>query len=372
MSLDSRLYWLWARQVLGAGTRQAQRAMETFGDARSLFEADGAALERAGIFSPKKAKTILAHDLTLPRRILESAERLGMHILTLEDADYPALLRAIYSPPLCLFAVGDRRRLSPALPIAMVGTRQPNAYGAEIANLCAGGLAAAGVTVVSGFAVGVDALCHRAALKAGGDTIAVLGCGLDADYPRQNRDLRADIAQNGCMVSEYPPGTPPLPGHFPVRNRIIAGLSRGCVVVQGAQKSGSLITAGMALGQNRDVFALCGPVNDPLMSGCHELIRQGAKPVFGIADILDEYPDYTESLPAVVAEPDPPPAAASLPDYLTERQLQIVTLLRQSAQSVEAMAQYTGLAAGELLGLLTELEIFGLVEPCPGRTYRAV
>lgn len=377
MSCDSRLYWLWARQLLGAGTRRAQRAMEHFGDARRLFEADEDSLIASGIFSPDRAKTILERDLTQARRVLTAAAEQGMLIITPEQDSYPALLRDIYSPPLCLFVAGDLSYLSPPLPIAMVGTRKPSDYGTEIAKLCAGGLAAAGATVISGLAVGIDAVCHTAALDAGGDTIAVLGCGCDVGYPRQNSELRDRIEKNGCVISEYPPGTPPLPGHFPVRNRIISGMARGCVVVQAAAKSGSLITAGMALGQNRDVFALCGPVTDPLMSGCHELIRQGAKPVFGIEDILGEYPSYTKALAAVPAVPARPArqkaaAPSSLPEYLTEKQLQIVKLLRQSAQSVEAMAQSTGLPAGQLLGLLTELEIYGLVEPSPGRTYRAV
>lgn len=376
MTDDIKLIHLWGQQVLGNGTRRAQAALDIFGGVTALFEASEIALRTAGIFSPAEVKTILMHNLTKPRAILQTATDMSIRVMTLADADYPELLKAIYSPPLCLFAVGDPAHLSHPLPIAMVGTRDPNPYGIEAAKLCAGGLAAAGALIVSGLAMGIDATCHNAALKAGAPTVAVLGCGIDIDYPRQNREIRQQMEAHGCIVSEYAPGEPPLPGRFPVRNRIISGLARGCVVVQGKAGSGSLITAGLALTQNRDVFALCGPVNDPLMAGCHELVRQGAKPVFGILDVLREYPAYSDTLkvPDMGGEAPKPaaPAKQPLPDYLTETQVDIVKLLRQSPQSVEAMAQFTGIAAGRLLALLTELEIYGLVEPRPGRTYRAV
>lgn len=368
---DTRLYNIWAQDILGFGTRRAQSAIDFFKSMRGLFDAKEEELLASGIFSLKHVKNILAHNTDKAQKSLETAEKLGFAMITYDDGDYPHMLRNIYSPPLCLYVAGDASLLSRDLPIAMVGAREPNSYGLEAARLFSGGLSKAGAVIISGLAVGIDAACHSSAIDAGGYTVAVTGCGLDIDYPKQNRALRDRIEKLGCVVSEYAPGTPPFPAHFPIRNRIISGLSLGCVVVQGAEKSGSLVTAGIALSQGRDVFAVCGSVNDPLMAGCHELIRQGAKPVFGILDVLGEYSAYSGANPQILPETPPNPVKQSPPDYLNDVQAKILEIISQSPKSVDEIALVSGINPSELLAHMTELEIFGLAECMAGRTYRA-
>ena len=204
----------------------------------------------------------------------------------MEDETYPALLREIFQPPLVLFYRGT---LAPkASRLAMVGARRASTYGKHVAEEIASDLARDGVTVVSGAARGIDTASHRGALRTG-RTVAVLGCGLDIVYPPENGRLLADIAEQGAVISEYPPGTRPLAAFFPARNRIISGLSRGTIVVEAAEKSGSLITAELALSEGRDVFAIPGSIYSETSRGCHRLIQQGAKLVVDAADVLAEY-----------------------------------------------------------------------------------
>jgi DNA processing protein len=209
------------------------------------------------------------------------------HVLGLDSADYPPLLRETHAPPPLLFVRGDPRVLH-GLQLAVVGSRNPTASGGEIAATLSGGLAGAGLTVTSGMALGIDAAAHRGALRGGGPTIAVTGTGLDRVYPASHRGLAHEIAGHGALVSELPPGTGPRAEHFPRRNRIIAGLSLGTLVVEAALRSGSLITARHAMEQGREVFAVPGSIRNPLARGCHRLIREGAKLVEDVADILEE------------------------------------------------------------------------------------
>ena len=225
------------------------------------------------------------------------------HLLPVTDPRYPAQLKTIHDPPAALFVHGNPDMLSTP-QIAMVGSRNPSAGGARTAQDFARHFANCGLAVTSGLAMGIDAACHQGALAADGITIAVTGTGLDRVYPASNRELAHQIAGKGALVSEFPPGTPPRPGHFPRRNRIIAGLSLGTLVVEAALKSGSLITAQQALEQSREVFAIPGSIHNPMARGCHLLIRQGAKLVETANDVLEELaPALSELLDAESPRP---------------------------------------------------------------------
>ena len=294
-----------------------------------------------------------------------SFERSGVRVLTAFDEEYPAALREISDPPFVVHAVGHVERLR--LPaVAIVGSRDASRYGVDVARRMAGELSAAGVTVVSGFARGVDAAAHEAALEGPGGTIAVLGCGVDVDYPREHRRLKERLAADHLLLSEWPAGTEPKPQNFPIRNRIIAGLSAGVVVVEASRRSGSLITARLANDFGRDVFAVPGSVFSPTSVGCHELLRDGAILCRGAEDVL------AELFPSVGA-PRRPSAAESLPSLeLSPEARRIFDVLRrEEGVSAEDLARALDLPAATVLASLFELEGAGFAVPAPGGRYGA-
>ncbi len=246
---------------------------------------------------PGRLRYLLMHpDWVVVDQDMQWLAQPDNYLLTITDSRYPAQLKTIPNPPIALFVHGDLDTLSTP-QIAMVGSRNPSTGGARTAHDFARHFAACGLAITSGLAVGIDAACHQGALSADGITIAVTGTGLDRVYPAANRELAHQIASKGALVSEFPPGTPPRPGHFPRRNRVIAGLSLGTLVVEATLKSGSLITAQQALEQSREVFAIPGSIHNPLTRGCHSLIRQGAKLVETANDVLEELaPALTELL----------------------------------------------------------------------------
>jgi len=290
-------------------------------------------------------------------------ERGGVRILSAFDEEYPASLREIADPPFVLFALGkvDRLRL-PA--VAIVGSRDATRYGRDVASKLAGELSAAGVSVVSGFARGVDAAAHEAALEGPGGTIAVLGCGLDVDYPREHSRLKARLASEHLLLSESSPGTEPRPQNFPIRNRIIAGLSAGVVVVEASRRSGSLITARLASDFGRDVFAVPGSVFSPTSLGTHELLRDGAILCRGAEDVL------AELFPSVGAPPHPAVLAPALSaDISPEARRIFDALCREEGLSAEDLAQALDLPAATVLASLFELEGAGFAVPAAGGRY---
>ena len=272
----------------GVGIPGAERLAADTGDARSAWAADEGSLRRH--LDEKAVAAFLAlrrEKPDLPERIAEACEKRDIQIWTRDDESYPPMLREISRPPLVLFARGNP--VPDAERIAVVGSRHASPYGKRVAEEISMRLASRGVTVVSGAARGVDSAAHTGALRAG-RTVAVLGCGVDVVYPRENARLLDEIAASGLVLSEYPPGTSPVAAFFPQRNRIISGLSRGTVVVEAAERSGSLITAELALSEGRDVFAVPGSIFSDTSKGCHRLIQQGAKLVTSAKDVLDEYP----------------------------------------------------------------------------------
>ena len=284
--------------------------------------------------------------------LLGRAQAAGIGVITFTDASFPASLRQIPQAPVVLWVAGQVAALS-APGVAVVGSRAASAGGTEVAERLGHDLAAAGVTVISGLARGCDAAAHRGALDAGGLTVAVLGCGADVVYPAEHRGLYQRIRDTGAIVSELPPGSPPLPAHFPQRNRIISGLSRGVVVVEASDRSGSLITAACALEQGRDVMAVPGSILGSRHRGCHALLRDGACLVETAADVLEEL-----GLTAPVARA----GAGATPEH--DR---LLTLLATEGDGdLDVLAERSGLPVSVLLPRLLALELAGLVRRAPG------
>ena len=288
--------------------------------------------------------------------------------------DYPTALRCLPQPPAVLYATG-RVELLHRPGVAVIGTRAHSTYGRDATVALVAGLVRAGYTIVSGLARGIDGIAHRAALELGGDTIGVLGTGLDVPYPPEHEDLIAAVAQRGCLVSEFPDGTPPRKYHFPQRNRIIAGLARGVLVVEAPEKSGAMITAEFALEEGREVFAVPGPIHNPTSAGTHRLIQEGAALVTCAADILRILQSRTgEPLPDPVGEEcsledlekdlhrDPEPGASALARRVWDA-------LAEGTLDVEELLTRVGATPAALAPALIELELAGLIDRLPGPCY---
>ncbi|MFQ5781351.1 MAG: DNA-processing protein DprA, partial [Nitrospiria bacterium] len=290
---------------------------------------------------------------------LEKADKAGASLLSLKDPSYPALLLAIYDPPPLLYVKGEWGKET-VYPVAVVGTRKTTHYGRTVTERLCRGLAQQGMTVVSGFARGIDGLAHRSALSQGGKTIAVLGCGVDCIYPTEHKRLFDEIVEQGAIFSEFAMGAPPEPHHFPQRNRIISGLSLGCVVVEATLKSGSLITARFALEQGREVFAVPGPILSETSAGPHQLIASGAKLVHEVGDILDELlPQLKRRSPK--PEPESPP--------LESDEEALYRLLSSEPKHVDQVIHESAKTASAVSGLLLMLELKGAVKQLAGQFY---
>lgn len=289
----------------------------------------------------------------------------GRHLLRIDDPAYPAALREIPDPPLALFVAGDPSVLAePAL--AIVGSRNPTATGRENAEAFAAHLAGCGLVIVSGLALGVDAAAHRGALSTG-RTVAVLGHGPDSVYPRQNKALAAEIAANGALVSEFPPGTPAARGNFPRRNRIISGLAAGTLVVEAALRSGSLITARTASEQGREVFAIPGSIHNPMAKGCHRLIRQGAKLVDDAEHVIEELGSLVG---AVIERRDERGTVASDDDEALDDDYEsLLECMEDTPLTVDRLVARSGLTPEIVSSMLLIMELRGLVRSAPGGGY---
>jgi DNA processing protein len=280
----------------------------------------------------------------------------GNSLMTLADPDYPRAWLEIADPPAMLYCKGQRHWLSqPAL--AVVGSRNATPQGVRDAEAFAHALSDAGLTIVSGLALGIDAAAHRGGLAGAGSSVAIVGTGLDRIYPARNKALAHQLAGNGIIVSEFALGTPPLPGHFPRRNRLISGLSRGVLVVEAAPDSGSLITARVAIEQGRDVFAIPGSIHSPLARGCHALIKQGAKLVESAADILDELAWQQRLTPPAYPEATVDP---------------VLNALDGAPTTLDTLAQRTGLTLDALSAKLLTLELDGQIASLPGGRYQKI
>jgi DNA processing protein len=310
-------------------------------------------------------------------RALERMERAGAVALTPADAAYPEAFGAVAEPPYLIFAAGRLEQLS--MPgVAMVGTRSPTGYGRGVASRLSAALAESGFAVVSGMARGIDSVSHAAALDAGGPSIGVLGHGIDEVYPAENRRLFERMREGGLLITEYLPGEQPKAGNFPRRNRLIAALSRGVVVVEMGLKSGAQHTVTYALEQGREVFAVPGPITSPASEGANQLLKDGARVVTSVDDIFEELGGVGESRPRVtLGTPAPaakavpaPPGLFAAPADLSDEELKAFHALSTEARHVDALGAASGLSAGDLLGALLGLELRGLAESLPGKHFR--
>ncbi len=373
---DDLKYWMALKSIDGIGNASFGPLLKHFRSPVNVFSA--AVDDFSGIagISKKSALAISAFkNWDQIRRQMDLLDKMGADIITWLDERYPANLLNIYDRPAFLFVLGQLP--DDMIPVAMVGSRNATAYGRFTTDRLSRELALRGITIVSGMARGIDSCAHRGALAARGTTIAVLGSGLDVIYPLENKKLFDTISQNGAVISEYPPGTQPVPYHFPARNRIISGISYGVVVVEAGEKSGSLITASLAMEQGRDVFAIPGTIDSAHSRGTNSLIKQGAKLIDTIDDILEDVLPQLErpsSRPTqrqqvmfsdTFSEKDMGKNNGPLPPPFEE----ILKTLSEKTIHVDDIIAATGLPPANVLSMLITLELKGIIEQHPGKYF---
>ncbi len=398
-------HWIWLATRTGLGDKSKAELLERYEEAESIyFATDLPKLPAAA------EQSLMDKDLTQCETILARCLRDGIHILTMQDAAYPNRLRSIPDPPPVLYYRGSLPDFDAMPVIGVVGTRKASSYGLTMANRLGYQIAACGGTVVSGMAAGIDGVAAKAALTAGGTVVGILGCGADVVYPASHRSLYADVEHGGCLLTEFPPGTPPMGKNFPRRNRIISGLSCGVLVVEAPKKSGALITAKLALDQGRDVFVVPANADNDIALGSNALLREGAVAVSSGWEILEEYlglypgkirrtgnglrlslsPEelsQEREQPAKVAAPRKKPAPKSksvkkvidnggkppysdcnkTPAALKPEEEEIVSQLRQGKRLVDDVIAQTGKPAGQVLATITVLQVRGILRKLPGR-----
>lgn len=364
--MDTRHQWLSLAMTPGLGPASIKRLRQHFGSVGEILSADRKALAGCSFLRKDSLAALTGQKTSLfaaAEQELRLAEKAGAAVLCWDDPLFPPLLLELADPPPLLYVLGSPEILS-SPGLAIVGARAASAYGLQTAERMSRDLARQDLTIISGFALGVDTAAHRGALAVGGKTIAVLGCGLDIVYPPQNGKLYGQIAASGAVISECPFGTRPDGFRFPARNRIISGLALGVLVVEAAQRSGTLITAHQALEQGRDVFAVPGRLDSAKSEGCHRLIQDGAKLVLNAADILAELAICPSSASGAAKAERPllPP--------LSPEEKKVFSLLEACPRNIEELIEATGLSASGINGILLTLELQGLIFSSPGKQYQ--
>ena len=366
------MYWLALRMTPGLGTRKSVQLLNAIGSPRSIFEASRSTLTAAGI--PSSVAQSIASGCAFDDAVTQQSKlkAAGAELVPIHDDRYPARLREIYDPPPMLFARGRVELLS-TLMLGVVGTRRPTAYGTAASARLSQDLATAGLTIASGMARGIDTAAHKAVLESGGNTVAVFGCGVDMIYPAENRKLSEQIADKGLLLSEFPMGAPPYPQNFPVRNRIISGMSCGVLIIEGAEYSGSAITARLALKQDREVFAVPGNITSKASWGPNLLIKQGAKLVQDWNDVFVDLPaEDRRQLAALCKQRMPDMAAQESLEFEPPREemKQLLALIpRDNPTSLDALVEASGQSAAEALASLFEMEMSGMIRQLPGKQF---
>ena len=393
-------YWIWLAGRPGLGSRGRQALLRHFPNPEAIYRAAPEALQTIPELTPEGLKALADKSLDRAEAICRDCSQKQIRILTLSDGAYPKRLKQISDPPLVLYAKGELPELDSLPAIGVVGTRQCSAYGLSAACAMGYQIGRCGGIVVSGLAAGIDRAAMEGCLKARQPVVGVPGCGVDVVCPTGNRELYAAVESYGCILSQYPPGTPPRKGHFPQRNRIISGLSCGVLVVEAPEISGALITARNALEQGRDVFAVPGNIDNPCCAGSNGLLRQGAIPAACGWDILGEYesrfpgrvrrddsrpeiPEKTGKIPAipgnirVPAEKPwkkgidkdgvPPYSGLGAAASLSPEQRAVLEALKDGPRLVDDIIAGSGKPAGAVLAMLTLLEVKGLIRTLPGR-----
>ena len=365
--MDELTAWLTLMRAPSLHAGVLRPVLQQLGSAAAMLAAPQAELEAAGV-AQGLIDWLHAHRKHDLRADLRWLERPGCGFLPCNDEHFPPLLAAAADGPVGLYVRGDSAALA-APQLALVGSRNPTPSGRENALRFAAELTRCGLTITSGLAIGVDAASHRGALDAGGGTIAVCGTGLDESYPRANAALAEEIAARGALVSEFPPGTPPVKSNFPRRNRIISGLSVGVLVIEAAIRSGSLITARLAAEQGREVFAIPGSIHNELARGCHQLLRQGAKLVECAEDILVEIRALVGALQQAPAQRAPACSRENSGAALDKEYEILLDALGFEPASVDALIARCGLGADAVASMLLILELEGRIETYPGGLY---
>jgi DNA processing protein len=382
LTSEETLHWLALRMTPGLGTLSTVRLLEKLKSPQDIFRSSATELQAAGL-SPAQARSI-ATGCSFDDAVDQQGRMMkaGAQLISIQDSRYPKQLREIYDPPLVLFSLG-RTELLDTPGIAVVGTRRPSPYGLAATERLSSDLAKAGLTIVSGMARGIDTAAHRAALAVGGRTVAVFGCGVDVLYPSENRKLYGEIAREGLLLSEFPMGAPAYPQNFPIRNRIVSGLSNGVLIVEGAQHSGSAITAKVGMDQGREVFAVPGNITSRMSWGPNLLIKQGAKLVQEWTDVTEELPDsvrrelVSQARQRMLLEnpKEAPEATAEGPEAPVKalsRQL-LNTLQVDEPKGLDALLEtFEAVSSSELIGALFDLEMSGLIRQAPGKKFLRV
>lgn len=381
-------YWIWFQLMFGFGTRRSHLMLNYFSSPKALFE---------GIENNPKIRGMLTEEEANYKDLFIKAENIknrtlkkGAGILCPDSPMYPSLLNEIYAKPAALYYKGDISFLNRLLCITFVGARDNSSYGEKAAAYIISGLKNTKTAIISGLAKGIDSIAHISALENSLKTVGILGCGIDIDYPAGSAPLKKSIAENGAVITEYPLGMEPRPHHFPIRNRIIAGVSHGTVVIEGTKESGSIITANHALEQGREVFALPGSIFSRKSGGTNALIRDGAHICENGADILNEFENYkivnilnkneystTESeLPDTALKPESPKKkrapkkrVCTVPEHISQEGKMVLEIIKMKNMTAEELAEMLDLGVCDILSALTELELYSVIECLPGRKF---
>ncbi|MBE6008331.1 MAG: DNA-protecting protein DprA [Lachnospiraceae bacterium] len=354
-------YMMWLTGIKGMTVKKAYLLLSYFGKPEEIWNSDKMLLCSINGISENFAERIIeSRDPDVLDEKINRLEELGIKYISINNPDYPELLRHIDEPPLGLYYKGTLPKKDD-MCFSIIGSRLCSEYGSLVSQRFAKELVQNGFTIVSGMARGIDSMSHRGAINGGGKTIAVLGCGLDICYPPENQKLMAKIEENGCLISEYPPGTQPYPGNFPPRNRIIAGLSMGLLVVEASKRSGTLITVNHALDYGRDVFAVPANITSDLSAGTNELIKDGCPPVTCVEDILFELGVIKN-----VKEEKIEQAAA---EELTEEEQEILSCIKYEPVSLDDLIILLDKPSQSIQYILTYLEIYGYIKRLPGQRF---
>ncbi len=371
--MDELRHWLELSLVPGVGPKTFLKLLDSFGSPKNALKASRPALENEAGISAAVAEEIGRDHKAEIDKSLKLIDEHRVALLTLRDPAYPELLKRINDPPPLLYVKGaieqaDRNAIS------VVGSRRATHYGKTVAGKLAGDLARIGITVISGLAYGIDAAAHKGALAAGGRTLAVLGCGVDVVYPKANSKIFEQIPRSGALISEFPMGCQPDPGHFPVRNRIVSGLALGTLVIEAPRKSGALITARLAMEQNREVFAVPGNIFSPYGEGCHRLIKDGAKLVENVYDIIGEVESGLENLKVADSVRVADPAADASGGGPVEAKMsaderKVFSFLSAVPAHIDDIIEECDLVASRAAGALVTLELKGLIQQLSGKQF---
>lgn len=368
--------WIALNMIRGIGPRTANHLLKLFGSPAQVFAASRLALEKEGLKPETIAELHSSEILDKAGAEIERLDALGAQVITIEDDDYPELLREIYDPPIALYVRGDLPKATAQPALAIVGSRRCSTYGINCAQSLSRDLAARGLTIISGMARGIDAAGHRGALEAAGQTVAVVGTGLERTYPKEHDKLQDEIIASGAVISEFPLGTPPLPQNFPYRNRILSGLCFGVLIIEAAEHSGSLITARLAYEHGREVFAVPGNITSQTSFGPNFLIKDGAKLVQQWQDVIEELPlELKEKILGVRrklktdAQSDDAQSTFDVVEYSASERRVLDLLAADVPAHIDQLLASCELSSGELMSALLGLEMKDRIRQLPGKSF---